>query len=133
MTWLDEIREREQAATKGPWHYFYEGSGSHSVFQTGGDREIVSCETGWGLTDKSNIIWEQAASDCRFVAESREDIPNLLTYVDVLEKALNKNTKLIDELRSYKWPIEDDDLKSMDEIQLDIEVLIEKALSWRPE
>lgn len=73
---LAEIRERAQAATKGPWKP-YPSMGEHFVGYVGGDYLR-------GVGDLSFGEGEQAEADKAFTLAAREDVPALLAEVERL-------------------------------------------------
>jgi hypothetical protein len=76
-TQLDEIRERCEAATRGPWKSYIEGrekmNGSSFIMTAGEDIYLR------GATD----------ADQDFIAHARQDIPTLLAEIERL-RALRK-------------------------------------------
>ena len=82
---LAEIREREQAATKGPWGTYYDGKGAYTIqfgcrvsldagFTSDGDIATLHGEHGDG----------QTYANADFVARAREDVRDLLAELDRL-------------------------------------------------
>jgi hypothetical protein len=64
MSTLDEIRKRESLATKGPWRGFDN-----------------PCDNYWA---------DVHPEDADFIAHARQDIPDLLDYVDRLKEGLRR-------------------------------------------
>jgi hypothetical protein len=97
-----EIREREQAATVGPWERSDEPDGGHRVCQI--EAGVCVCCLGlMGNYDYENTRWSTATvetwrADAEFVAHARDDIPYLLARVAQLEAALH-------EVADYNPPI----------------------------
>ena len=92
MDKLDEIRQRTEAATPGPWAVKVKGNAveSHQVMSSG-NGPVCSA-----ISPKTK--------NAQFIAHSREDIPYLLSEVDRLEKGwqealalANTNARLFDE------------------------------------
>lgn len=84
-TYLEEVRKRCNAATKGPWISFLEGRdhlGGDSVIGRGIDRS----EDDLYLTGGS-------AEDQDFIAHARQDIPLLLDEIERLRKLLDSKAK----------------------------------------
>lgn len=91
---LDEIRERAEAATEGPWR-------SHD-FGHAGEEEPSSIVVHVGRFDHSDLLtydtetavaymprWERQESDnATFIAHARTDVPDLLAEVDRLTAEL---------------------------------------------
>lgn len=73
MSTLDQIRQREAAATKGPWKA--RGLQSSTAILDGSDKVLAS------LGDPlSGYNWKAA----EFIAEARTDMPRLLATVDAV-------------------------------------------------
>lgn len=71
--WLDEVKERCEKATPGPWKHFVTESFSANVV---GDGWVVArCET---------FSTGQELADAKFIAHARGDIPRLLAIVERL-------------------------------------------------
>ena len=100
-TRIEEIRAREQAATKGPWG-IYEGGKGGSLIDIAADLE----ETGCGYRARREICrledepldndpahrewtaeedWSQVQADAQFTAHARDDVKFLLDRVAELE------------------------------------------------
>lgn len=76
MDRLDEIRERCEAATPGPWfshesHNWHKDPPKEYFIITRGMREVVAS-------------WVET-SDAQFIAHAREDIPWLLAMLDEMK------------------------------------------------
>lgn len=83
MTRLDEIREREKKATKGPWKA--DGKIVRPI------SEEIKRRAPIAMTDCSHGIGQAGVSDennADFIAHSREDIPYLLERLEAAEEAL---------------------------------------------
>src|SRR5574344_648601 len=78
MNRLDEIRQRAEAATPGPWEAVSKGNSIQS-------NAVVSAMYGDG--PKLNIC--PSTTNAAFIAHSREDIPYLLSEVAELTELLN--------------------------------------------
>ena len=75
---LAEIRERAEKATKGPWHHHITGTHDdpdYSITQTNHVTRDV-----WTIPHKLD--------DIPFIANARQDIPDLLAEIDRLRLAL---------------------------------------------
>lgn len=82
-TRIEEIRERCEKATKGPWRVDYDkrSYGCHQIVYTNGDGHTMTIcfmATPAELTE----------DDARFMASGRADIPFLLAEIDRLKQAL---------------------------------------------
>lgn len=85
---IQQIRDREQSATNGPWTVR-----EHHVDHFTTDRSITTtwedAKTGWPIPIVSVSQSEHGAatwaspSDASFIAQAREDIPQLLSTLDV--------------------------------------------------
>lgn len=84
MTRLQEIRERCEKATPGPWHVLVgdldgdEYCDGISTEREGHD-DIVKTDSG---------VYPPSLADASFIASAREDVPFLLAEVERLEKEL---------------------------------------------
>ncbi len=78
--YLDEVRKRCEAATKGPWISFVEGRdflGGESVIGRGVDR-----------AEDDLYLIGKTVEDQDFIAHARQDIPLLLDEIERLQKLL---------------------------------------------
>lgn len=74
---LNEIRERADKATPGPWI----APGPERPEVVAGDVRIADCE--WlAQTDGE---WAQMDLDAKFIAAARQDVPDLLAEIDRLK------------------------------------------------
>lgn len=84
MNRLDEIREREKKATKGPW-----------VCAECADPDITT-EDGTWITNQvcsgADDDGDSGHANGQFIAHSRADIPYLLARLDAAERALREYT-----------------------------------------
>lgn len=83
MTWetyLAQIRERTEKATKGPWvcEGEYKKTWNYEVRTPSGRI--------WNIGDAQ---YHETDPDAKFIAHSRTDIPALLTHIEELRAALN--------------------------------------------
>ena len=99
---LAEIRERAEAATKGPWR-------SHD-FGHAGEEEPSSIVVHVGKFDHSDLLtydtetavawmprWErQESDDAAFIAHARDDVPDLLSEVDRLRAGIKGIADIFD-------------------------------------
>lgn len=87
MIRLVEIRQREQAATPGPWRVI---PGDEWCQKSGNADGIASLES-----DHADIVMTDAGmyppnqADAAFIAEARSDVPWLLAEVDRLKSLLS--------------------------------------------
>jgi hypothetical protein len=85
---LAEIREREQAATPGPWGTHYDRGSDRVGYDVAA--EITLSEDGLGCRryiarlDEEPQDEAQTFSDAMFIARSRDDVPALLATLDRL-------------------------------------------------
>jgi hypothetical protein len=78
---LEEIRQRCDSATPGPWKSFIEGRD-----HTSGSSFIM---TGHGKNRGNDIeLYGATAADQDFIAHARQDIPRLLDEIARLERSL---------------------------------------------
>jgi hypothetical protein len=77
---LDEIKEREGKATKGPWLY----NGNRYIDDVVcGNHDMICTLPYWNIT-----VTQQDRNNAEYIAHSREDIPYLLERLQAAEKAL---------------------------------------------
>jgi hypothetical protein len=76
---LEEIRQRAEKATKGPWTY---------DLNLEIDEPCASFCTRGSTNPRRDISHEQAEANCVFAAHARADIPALLEHVKELEGKL---------------------------------------------
>lgn len=76
---LNEIKERAEKATSGPWLALYEGTNAE-IYSTKTAEDI--CE----ITAKD----EYHAEDAEFISNAREDVPALVAEVERLQAQLEK-------------------------------------------
>lgn len=76
---LDAIRERADAATKGPWHVEYCGERGYPQ-RVCNDAAVTVADTHWGGGG--------LAPDAEFIAHAREDVPALLAEIQQLRAEL---------------------------------------------
>ncbi len=90
---ITEIKARCEAATEGPW-LPYHGVGLHCVTDSKPDGKHKFsnriCEYTYRYGE------EQNHRDVDFIAHARQDIPDLLKYIDELEGKLEKAVKVIE-------------------------------------
>lgn len=83
MTILNEIRERLEKATKGPWFIF-----SNRLYtKIGGENMDLM------RGDKASACWIEHNEDADFIVHSIEDIAYLLSLLDIGVEALEKVNK----------------------------------------
>ena len=117
MTWLDEIRERVNKATPGPWaweEYNGQENGYHigvAVHADGNQAsgQVESEKTVFDEDDEpvfvEDILWQYPIGyveggvvnyeDAEFIANAREDIPKLLDYIDGLHRGIEIRDNLM--------------------------------------
>ena len=92
---IDAIRERCDAATHGPWHYFYKSKyDEHHVSIPPGADYPVSLASAKGF--RLPLFPDGCPTgkgDAEFVAHARQDVPALLEYVTELEKRISVLTQ----------------------------------------
>jgi hypothetical protein len=79
--YLEEVRQRCEAATPGPWVSYVEGRD-----HLGGDSVIVRGTDG---TDEGLYLTHATVADQDFIAHARQDIPTLLDEIERLRELLN--------------------------------------------
>jgi len=99
---LDPIRQREQAATEGPWGWF-DGSDYTDVvadYQSTGPgsyqcrQQVARVEADWYFDNPQHEdqdeddASEQACADADFIAHARQDVPALLAEIERLRAQL---------------------------------------------
>ncbi len=72
---IEQIRAREQAATKGPWELDSLESGEHAAFAAEGERLGCGTNQVFGFATKENA---------EFITHARNDIPALLAALDAV-------------------------------------------------
>jgi hypothetical protein len=91
-TQLEEIRLRADGATPGPWHSHMQGGG-----KGGPNKYCITDKSEWGFkAGEYYYIGEMrppspskagyAGANAKFVAHAREDVPALLTALDIIVK-----------------------------------------------
>lgn len=80
MDRLEEIREREQAATPGSWNIDRDGQIRSGIILVAGCNPIIRNGELW-----SDGIRYPNSSNAEFIAHTREDIPYLLSEIDHLK------------------------------------------------
>jgi hypothetical protein len=101
---LEEIRERAEAATSGPWKECGASNGRcqcGQVWSKPADAPVATCNKEWG--DGPDMIYGSLPDGHRennaiFIAASRTDIPALLVTVDALRAALRDVANWADSL-----------------------------------
>ena len=87
---LNEIRNRVQKTTQGPWKSFVEGrdhESGDSFIMTG----IQDGQDIWSGSRGNDIYLTGATNeDLDFIAHARQDIPNLLDYINDLKVEIEK-------------------------------------------
>lgn len=85
---LTEIKARCEAATEGPWSYDVDEHEVHSdVMQDNGGDPYHICE-----------ILSTKRADANFVSNARQDIPDLLKYIEELEGRLEIERSKLNEI-----------------------------------
>lgn len=85
MTRIEEIRERESKATKGPWRVGY-----NDKYITGHILSDHHKYAGNAVSDPESVCSAETltADDAEFISHARSDIPFLLAEVERLRAAL---------------------------------------------
>lgn len=83
-TFLQECRDIEAKATKGPWGYCYDGSSDYSL----GRKEDPQVDRVCGFHDHHGKDYDRVKSDAEFIAFSRNNFMKLVECVEVLSKKL---------------------------------------------
>jgi len=115
--WLQEIRYRAEAATKGPWYRngsYIPGRKSMVVRspwtdKQRGDLHVAQCaeaklskgliaKTSFGSVDRGrDPEWDNRDADAEFIAHARTDVPRLLELVGEMGEALRLAGGALDE------------------------------------
>ncbi len=88
---IQEIRERAEKASPGPWYSAWPGDPEEEGKDAAGPLGIVAlgngmvCGGGNPFPSCHANTWEQVENNFKFIAHAREDIPALLARVDGLE------------------------------------------------
>src|SRR5690625_5164317 len=94
---LEEIRDRVDNATKGPWITTMGGVSSRHAesynYSGKNTREICA------LSDGEYIVNMNEENDAAFIAHARQDIPKLLAEIDRLNRLYCELKKLIQNLQ----------------------------------
>lgn len=82
---LDEIKQRAEAATPGPWHIEY------------GHEFDVICEPKHELPQMGNkLFWSiYPRANAEFIAEARTDIPKLLKIIELYESVMHDTNAVL--------------------------------------
>lgn len=83
---IEEIRERCEKATAGPWM----------------QKELADCSeiydaNSWGKALRPLALVGSSTIDAEFIAHAREDIPALLDHIEALHSELTKRRKLAED------------------------------------
>lgn len=85
--YLDAVRQREQAATKGPWEWTEDDQllaphGTMTEYDgSPGSARIIETDSG---------VYPPFATDRAFIAAARTDVPTLLRIVEALDAKLGE-------------------------------------------
>lgn len=91
---IKELREICEKATPGPWvqEHFYVSARIAGGRPNG---EIIVCVQGTALKD-NRYPFNQQCNNAEFIAQARSALPELLDYVEELEKANESLNRLLD-------------------------------------
>ena len=115
MSRLDEIRERVEGATPGPWEWVAEGPGEGNItLRTTGrgyDDHILTPHVCEACEKRGARCLAPTAENAAFIAAAREDVPFLLAEVERLRGALEEASALVTGPGNGTWtrirPIEE--------------------------
>ncbi|MFB7605225.1 hypothetical protein [Streptomyces gardneri] len=98
--WLNEIKERAEAATAGTWCTEYDGAATYSI--TADVR--LSLDNGFSFgppicTLATDDNGDQAYANAAFIARARADIPRLLDWIEQLQAEVDSLRNEKDQLR----------------------------------
>ncbi|MBI2186012.1 MAG: hypothetical protein HYU37_02675 [Acidobacteria bacterium] len=93
---LRAIRARLEKASDGPW---FVRRIPNSYESQAGDRHTHPCVRGFRVPRRLyNLAWQQCEADAEFMAEARQDVPNLLNEVERLRAMLGECQAALEEL-----------------------------------
>ena len=92
---LEEIKERDKNATKGPWHH---GDGD-CILQDTDNQDILWYD--WDETGGSMNV-DGNTEDFEFIAHAREDIPWLIEQNRIMEDTMKFLIEELDKIKNAK-------------------------------
>lgn len=115
---IEEIKARCEAATEGPWSYDVDEHEVHSdVMQDNGGDPYHICE-----------ILSTKRADANFVSNARQDIPDLLKYIEELTKEIERLKQCC---KDFEFVLEGSKaVKQSDEMLEKREDALMRALDW---
>ncbi|MBI4265296.1 MAG: hypothetical protein HY657_13040 [Acidobacteria bacterium] len=118
---LRAIRARLANASDGPWSV---RRIPNSYESQAGDRHTHPCVRGFRVPRRLyNLAWQQCETDAEFMAQARQDIPNLLAEVEQLRSTLRDCRRALgDVLR--KGPLQAEDIARIEGF------IAEEAAEW---
>ncbi|MGH2399841.1 MAG: hypothetical protein ACRDF6_08335 [bacterium] len=118
---LRAIRARLEAASDGPWSV----RRIPNSYESGaGDQRTHPCVRGFRVPRRLyNLAWQQCESDATFMANARQDVPNLVTEVEHLRATLQECQAALGELLR-KGSVTADDVSQIEQF------LAEEDAQW---
>jgi len=109
---LEAIRSRLKTASDGPWSV---RRIPNSYESAAGDRHTHPCVRGFRVPRRLyNLAWQQCEHDAEFMAQARQDVPNLLAEVEHLRATLDEVQNAVQEL-TKRGSVSPDDLARLDQ------------------
>lgn len=98
--WLNEIKERAEAATPGTWCTEYDGAATYSITAD----VCLHPDSGFSFgppicTVASDDSGDQAYANAGFIARARTDVPRLIDWIDQLQAEVESLRSEKDQLR----------------------------------
>jgi hypothetical protein len=90
---LEEIRERAEKATPGPWDIDGSDNQNWGIRSVAGDQPSIAPMAGYRSKDTE--------ADAEFIAHAREDVPALLARIEKLEAIAEAAEDAADALEKY--------------------------------
>ena len=119
---LEAIRARLSGASDGPWSV---RRIPNSYDSQAGDRFTHPCVRGFRVPRRLyDLAWQQVEADAEFMANARQDVPNLLAEVEHLRSTLKECRGAIDDLMQRGEAI------SLDELSRIERFLAEEDAQW---
>jgi hypothetical protein len=89
---LASIRARAEASTPGPWYVVRIVNGYIVTHRSATYDSPIVTSSGDRIDDGVGSV-AQASANARFMAYARQDVPDLLTYIDALKQELSQCQK----------------------------------------
>src|SRR5688572_7667341 len=103
---LQAIRARIEGASDGPWSV---RRIPNSYESEAGDKHTHPCVRGFRVPRRLyNLAWQQCEADAEFMAQARQDVPNLIAEIEHLRSTLRDCHAALDEMINNKSVCPDD-------------------------